>query len=127
MKKALLLTLTAALILFSCNSEEHEDYFTEARIELLMPDNVTPVQIQGTLTLQNLNTMSSVSIAEMEGNCFQLNLLRGAYKADVEGMIKYTDENGNTLIRHFRAHADYMALAELPVSKTELPIILLQE
>ena len=127
MKKTLLLTLTAALLLLSCSSEEHEDYFTEAEIQLVMPAGINPVQIQGTLTLQNLNTMSSVSTAEMEGNNFRLNLLRGAYKADVEGMIKYTDENGYTLIRHFRAHSDYVPLAEMPVSKTELPITLMQE
>ncbi|MBQ7420148.1 MAG: hypothetical protein IJV17_05335 [Prevotella sp.] len=127
MNKGLLyIALLMIALLASCHQEQ-DDYFTEARLTLLMPDNITVEQIQGTMTLQSLNTTLSQSTADMEGTGFRMQVLRGAYKVDVEGMIQYTDQDGQSRVSHYRAHADYVPFADTPISTAELSITLLQE
>ena len=113
-------------ILIACQQEE-TDYHTLARVTLSMPDNNNIIQIQGTLTLQNINNTLNTSTADMNDNTFEITVLRGAYKVDVTGMVKYTEQNGTTHICYYRAHSDYTSFTSLPLSETELPIILLEE
>lgn len=116
--------LTTALT--GCHQEQ-TDYHTVARVTLDIPDTINVIQIQGTLTLQSLNTTLNMSTADMSGNTFETTVLRGAYKVDVTGMVKYTGLDGAIRTRHYRAHSDYKPFADMPLSKTELPIILLEE
>lgn len=126
MKKTTCLFLLLMSVALSACQQENDSYYTSARITLTMPAELTIEQIQGTLTLQNLNSMQTLSSAEIHGTAFELEILRGAYKADVEGMIQYSDSEGNSHISHFRAHADYVALADIPSVEVKLPITLLQ-
>ncbi len=124
MKTAQYLLLACCLFLASCHQAE-EDFYTTAELSLIMPEGIQPEQIQGTLTLQNLNTLQTTSTSELTANGFTLQILRGAYKADVEGMIRYRDQNSQSHTAHFRAHSDYVALSTLPLAKVELQMTLL--
>jgi len=110
----------------SCH-EEQTDYYTTAQLTLELPDTISVRQIQGTMTLQSLNTTLSQSTANLSNNCFSLQVLRGAYKVDVVGMIQFTTANGGVQTRHYRAHSDYTPFADMPLSAASLPIILLDE
>lgn len=128
MKKIITLSILILLTLAMAGChQEQTDYHTVARVALAYPDSINVSQIQGTLTLQSLNTTLSQSTADMNGNGFETTVLRGAYKVDVNGMVKYTGQDGETRIRHYRAHSDYTPFAEMPLSEATLPIILLEE
>lgn len=128
MKKKIQLYVLAlwTILMMSCHQEQ-TDYYTIARLTLDVPDSINVNQIQGTMTLQSLNTTLSQSTSNMQGYSLELNVLRGAYKVDVVGMIQYTNSNGEMLTRHYRAHSDYTPFADTSLSTAELPIILLDE
>lgn len=118
--------MIGALLMMSCHQEQ-ADYYTIARLTLNVPDSINVNQIQGTMTLQSLNTTLSQSTSNMQGYSLELNVLRGAYKVDVVGMIQFTNSNGEMFTRHYRAHSDYTPFADTTLSTAELPIILLDE
>lgn len=122
----LLALFIVALSITSCHQEQ-TDYYTTARLTLSVPDTISVSQIQGTMTLQSLNTTLSQSTSDIKSNSFELKVLRGAYKVDVVGMIRYSDRNGKVITRHYRSHSDYTPFADMPLSTAELPIILLDE
>lgn len=128
MKKKIQLYVLAlgTILMMSCHQEQ-TDYYTIARLTLDVPDSINVNQIQGTMTLQSLNTTLSQSTSNIQGYSLELNVLRGAYKVDVVGMIQYTNSNGEMLTRHYRAHSDYTPFADTSLSTAELPIILLDE
>ena len=128
MKKKIQLYVLAlwTILMMSCHQEQ-TDYYTIARLTLDVPDSINVNQIQGTMTLQSLNTTLSQSTSNMQGYSLELNVLRGAYKVDVVGMIQYTNSNGEMLTRHYRSHSDYTPFADTSLSTAELPIILLDE
>ena len=128
MKKKIQLYVLAlwTILMMSCHQEQ-TDYYTIARLTLDVPDSINVNQIQGTMTLQSLNTTLSQSTSNMQGYSLELNVLRGAYKVDVVGMIQYTNSNGEMLTRHYRAHSDYTPFADTSLSTAKLPIILLDE
>lgn len=122
----LLALVIGAFTLASCHQEQ-TDYYTTARLTLTVPDSISVRQIQGTMTLQSLNTTLSQSTSSISNNSFDMQVLRGAYKIDVVGMIQFTTANGGLQTRHYRAHSDYTPFADMPLSAASLPIILLDE
>lgn len=128
MKKILnICTICLLAVTFTGCHQEQTDYHTVARVTLDIPDTISVIQIQGTLTLQSLNTTLNVSTADMNGHAFETTVLRGAYKVDVNGMVKYTGRDGLSRTRHYRAHSDYTPFADMPLSNADLPITLLEE
>lgn len=115
-----------ALTIASCHQEQ-TDYYTTARLSLDVPDTINVRQMQGTMTLQSLNTTLSQSTSNISDCSFTMQVLRGAYKVDVVGMIQFTTAHGGLQTRHYRAHSDYTPFAEMPLSTASLPIILLDE
>lgn len=120
-------TLIASTLLIASCHKEQTDYYTTARLTLVMPDTISVSQIQGTMTLQSLNTTLSQSTSSLQGYSLELKVLRGAYKVDVVGMLQYTNREGKNTVCHYRAHSDYTPFADMPLSTAELPIILLEE
>ena len=122
MRKILIIcALVCGMFLISCHQDE-DDIFTIAAIELKAEEGITIERIQGTVTLTNLNTKQIVTSAEFNGNTAQVQLLRGAYTALVEGSIQYHDANGNTAIRQFRASTSYLALEKKEINTATLNI-----
>ena len=122
----LIALMIGALVTSSCHKEQ-TDYYTTARLTLTVPDTISVRQIQGAMTLQSLNTTLNQSTANISNYSFDMQVLRGAYKVDVVGMIQYTTTNGTLQTRHYRAHSDYTPFADKPLSTASLPIILLDE
>lgn len=122
----LIALLIGAFAITSCHKEQ-TDYYTTAQLSLVVPDTINVRQIQGTMTLQSLNTTLSKSTSNISNCSFTMQVLRGAYKVDVVGMLQYTTANGKLQTRHYRAHSDYTPFADMPLSSSSLPIILLDE
>lgn len=125
MKKILiLLTMSLTMALVACH-QDNDDYMTQATIYLDGGDTLTINRVQAMAQITNLNTRHVVSTADFDGPKVQIELLRGAYQINVEGMLNYYDPNGVQRIRSFRAISDYVELAGSGSCQAKLNIIFL--
>ena len=119
MKKILtILMLTMAVMLSACH-QDNEDYMTLATIQLDGGDTITIEQVQAMAHLTNLNSRHVTSTADFIGPKVQIELLRGAYQAQVEGIM------GKRHVRSFRAVSDYIEIVNSVTSEVKLNIIFL--
>jgi hypothetical protein len=125
MKKILtLLVMTMTLALSACH-QDNDDYMTLASIRLDGGDTLTIERVQAMAHVTNLNTRHVVSSADFTGAELQIELLRGSYQVNVEGIVSYTDQNGQHFLRSFRAVSDYVELVASGRSEATLNIIFL--
>ena len=125
MKKILtLLVMTMTMALAACH-QDNDDYMTLASIRLDGGDTLTIERVQAMAHVTNLNTRHVVSSADFTGAELQIELLRGAYQVNVEGIVSYTDQNGHHFLRSFRAVSDYVELVGIGRSEATLNIIFL--
>lgn len=125
MKKILLLLTTSlTLALVACH-QDNDDYMTQATIYLDGGDTLTINRVQAMAQITNLNTRHVVSTADFNGPQVQVELLRGVYQINVEGILSYTDKNGMQHMRSFRAITDYIELAGTGSCQAKLNIIFL--
>ena len=125
MKKILiLLTMSLTMALVACH-QDNDDYMTQATIYLDGGDTLTINRVQAMAQITNLNTRHVVSTADFDGPKVQIELLRGAYQINVEGMLNYYDPNGVQRIRSFRAISDYVEFAGSGSCQAKLNIIFL--
>ncbi len=125
MKKILLLLTTSlTLALVACH-QDNDDYMTQATIYLDGGDTLTINRVQAMAQITNLNTRHVVSTADFNGPQVQVELLRGVYQINVEGILSYTDKNGMQHMRSFRAITDYVELAGTGSCQAKLNIIFL--
>ena len=125
MKKILiLLTMSLTMALVACH-QDNDDYMTQATIYLDGGDTLTINRVQAMAQITNLNTRHVVSTADFDGPKVQIELLRGAYQINVEGILNYNDANGVQRIRSFRAISDYVELAGSGSCQAKLNIIFL--
>jgi hypothetical protein len=125
MKKILtILMLTMAIGLTACH-QDNDDYMTLATICLDGGDTLTIEKVQAMAHLTNLNSRHVTSSADFIGSKVQIELLRGAYQAHVEGILSYTDLQGKRFVRSFRAVSDYIELVGSGTSEAKLNIIFL--
>ena len=125
MKKLLiLLTMSLTLALTACH-QDNDDYMTQATIYLDGGDTLTINRVQAMAQITNLNSRHVVSTADFDGPKVQVELLRGAYQINVDGILNYNDPNGVQHIRSFRAISDYVELAGRGACQAKLNIIFL--
>ena len=125
MKKILiLLAMSLTLALTACH-QDNDDYMTQATIYLDGGDTLTINRVQAMVQITNLNTRHVVSTADFNGPQVQVELLRGVYQINVEGILSYTDKNGMQHMRSFRAITDYVELAGTGSCQAKLNIIFL--
>lgn len=117
------IALLAAVALSACH-DEHDDYYTTAIVTIDLPEGYSIGQMQGTVTLTNLNNRQAYSSSTFNGTSVTLEVMRGVYSADVEGSLRYTDSAGVTHAGNFRAATSHCELLEHP-SELHLDIILL--
>lgn len=122
MMAGMVLMLTT-LLLSACH-DEHDDYYTTAVVTIDLPEGCTIKQMQGTVTLTNLNNRQAFSTSTFSGTSVTLEVMRGVYSADVEGSLRYTDSDGVTHAGNFRAATSHCELLQHP-SELHLDIILL--
>lgn len=125
MKKILTIVMLLMAIALSACHQDNDDYMTQATISLDGGDTLKIEQVQAMAHLTNLNSRHVTSTADFVGSMVQIELLRGAYQAHVEGIISYTDLQGKRHVRTFRAVNDYIELVNSGTSEVKLSIIFL--
>jgi hypothetical protein len=95
-----------ALVMISCAPVE-DDIFTTARITVTTGDDTAITRVQGQVRLTNVNTRQVVTSSDFEGSSVNVELLRGAYQIDIEGVVTCQSSNGQPRARQFRCQSDY--------------------
>lgn len=101
-----IITMILALAITSCAPVE-DDIFATARITVAAGDDLTITRVQAQAKLTNVNTRQVLSSANFEGNGVTIELLRGAYQIDIEGVATCQMPDGDTRMRQFRCQCDY--------------------
>lgn len=107
----------------SCHEDE-DDIFTDAVVTLSAPDGMEIEQIQGTVTLTDINHKQTFVANEFVGNTTRTKILRGAYSIIAEGYVAYK-ENGISTVGQFRAYTDYAELEKNGSNSVELEFYLM--
>ncbi len=109
----------------SCHKDS-DDYVTTGSIELSLPLEGTVETIQYSLRMTNLNSHDIVTQAgETSRTIVVDNLWRGAYSINVEGVVRYVDQENTVHTSQFRAQSDYVPMVELDNNAIGLEMILM--
>ena len=95
----------------------YEDYKTTAVVEVVIPDSIELVQMQGTITLRNLSNGYKYSSSTFNLSSVQMDLMRGAYSLEAEGTLKFVnkkDKEKNKEVKYFRSPSDYVEITDHP-------------
>lgn len=108
---SILILLLCGWLQVGCH-KDNDDYFTTTNIVVQGGDTISVERIQATATLTNINTGRAISSADFQGNALSIDLLRGAYKVSIQGLIRYRDPQSRVHTRIFRAYSEFVSLAD---------------
>lgn len=97
----------------------YTDYDTTAVVQLEVPDSLTLVKMQGTITLRNLSNGYRYASSAFQQSSVQIPLMRGAYSLDAEGELVFRNKKDKTNKEHtknFRATIDYVGVIKHPTA-----------
>ena len=119
-----LLLIALTMLLTACAPVEDE-IFTTARITVTAEgeDSITSVQAQVKLT--NVNTRQVTTVADFDGASATVELLRGAYQIDIEGVATCLSPDNVTRMRQFRCQSDYVEFISHDINEVTLKTIFL--
>ena len=118
-----LLLIALTMLLTACAPVEDE-IFTTARITVTgEEDSITSVQAQVKLT--NVNTRQVTTVADFDGASATVELLRGAYQIDIEGVATCLSPDNVTRMRQFRCQSDYVKFISHDINEVTLKTIFL--
>ena len=118
-----LLLITLTMLLTACAPVEDE-IFTTARITVTgEEDSITSVQAQVRLT--NVNTRQVTTVADFDGASATVELLRGAYQIDIEGVATCQSPGNSIRMRQFRCQSDYVEFISRDINEVTLKTIFL--
>ena len=120
-----LFLLSILPFLAACHKDE-DNIFTTAVITLSTADSLTIERVQGTAHITDLNSKQVTTTSDFSGATLRLYLLRSSYSADIEGLVRYHDQQGQVYTKHMRAHSDYLALDLEDTNEATLNIIFLE-
>jgi len=129
MKKSSLIYLMCALALICVTSchDDYQDYTTTGHILLTLPGDGEIETIQYSVKMMDLNSRNAVTVAgESDGAITVVNLMRGAYSINVEGVVRYASSDAITHTSQFRAQSDYVSMVELDDNIISLEMILME-
>ena len=95
-----------ALVVISCAPVE-DDIFTNACVTVTTGEDMAITRVQGQVRLTNVNTRQVVTSSDFEGASVTVELLRGAYQIDIEGVVTCRQSDGQTRARQFRCQSGY--------------------
>lgn len=98
---------------FSCQQKE-EDYHTDALVTLEVPDTLSVLEVQGTVSLKNISNGSRYASSEFTDTTVRIEVLRGAYMLDAEGTVRCRLADGTEIVRYFRGADDYVEIINHP-------------
>ena len=116
MKHLLQLSVFAALftvLVCACHAD-NDDYYTTAIITVRVPDSLTVVRMQGTVTLSNTSNKQSYSSSSFQGTSVFIDVIRGAYALHGEGTVLVRTRNGTERVANFRVSSSYLELIDHP-------------
>ncbi len=98
--------LSLSIVIIACAPVE-DDIFTVARISVTAGDDVAITRVQAQVKLTNVNTRQVITTADFQGSSVTVELLRGAYQIDIEGVATCQSTDGTNRMRQFRCQSDY--------------------
>ena len=119
-----LISITFVVLLTACAPVE-DDIFTTARITVTTEGNETITNVQAQVKLTNVNTRQVTTVADFNGTSATVELLRGAYQIDIEGVATCLSPDNVTRMRQFRCQSDYVEFISHDINEVTLKTIFL--
>lgn len=119
-----LLSITFVMLLTACAPVE-DDIFTTARITVTAEGDVSITSVQAQVKLTNVNTRQVTTVADFNGTSATVELLRGAYQIDIEGVATCLSPDNVTRMRQFRCQSDYVEFISHDINEVTLKTIFL--
>ena len=119
------ISLTLLAVLFTACAPVEDDIFTTARITVTTTDQMSITRVQAQVKLTNINTRQVVTSADFDGASATIELLRGAYQIDIEGVATCLMPEGGTRLRQFRCQRDYAEFIQDDMNEITLNTIFL--
>jgi hypothetical protein len=126
MKKTrfLIMALAAILMTTACH-DDNDDYYTQLTVTVEGNDSVHIRQMQGTITMTNLNKGQSWSTSVFDGSEVVFDeIFRGAYSLSGQGTMRYADAEGQEHIASYRVASNYVEVLKHPTTITVTPILM---
>ena len=125
MKQIFLTILIALTMLLTACAPVEDEIFSTARITVTAEgdDSITSVQAQVKLT--NVNTRQVTTVADFDGASATVELLRGAYQIDIEGVATCQSPGNSIRMRQFRCQSDYVEFISRDINEVTLKTIFL--
>lgn len=121
----LFLLLIAFTLLFTCCAPVEDDIFITARITVNGGDDVSVTGVQAQVKLTNVNTRQVTTAADFNGASATVELLRGAYQIDIEGVATCQTADNVIRMRQFRCQSDYEEFIGRDINEVTLSMIFL--
>lgn len=125
MKQIFLTILIALTVLFTACAPVEDDIFTTARITVTGEEDVTITRVQAQVKLTNVNTRQVTTVADFDGASATVELLRGAYQIDIEGVATCQSPGNSIRMRQFRCQSDYVEFISRDINEVTLKTIFL--
>ena len=119
-----LISITFVMLLTACAPVE-DDIFTTACITVTAEGDVSITSVQAQVKLTNVNTRQVTTVADFNGTSAMVELLRGAYQIDIEGVATCLSPDNVTRMRQFRCQSDYEEFISRDINEVTLKIIFL--
>lgn len=120
----ILISITLVMLLTACAPME-DDIFTTARITVTAEGDVSITSVQAQVKLTNVNTRQVTTVADFNGTSATVELLRGAYQIDIEGVATCLSPDNVTRMLQFRCQSDYEEFISRDINEVTLKTIFL--
>ena len=121
----LTLLLIALTMLITACAPVEDEIFTTARITVTAEGEDSITNIQAQVKLTNVNTRQVTTVADFDGASATLELLRGAYQIDIEGVATCQSPGNSIRMRQFRCQSDYVEFISRDINEVTLKTIFL--
>ena len=121
----LTLLLIALTMLITACAPVEDEIFTTARITVTGEEDVTITSVQAQVKLTNVNTRQVTTVADFDGASATVELLRGAYQIDIEGVATCQSPGNSIRMRQFRCQSDYVEFISRDINEVTLKTIFL--
>lgn len=114
-----------AVVATACHSD-YDDYTTSGEIALSLPVEGEIEIIQYSVQMMNLNSRSSVTFADKTSGIIPVvNILRGAYSINIEGVVRFRGASHVLQTHQFRALSEFVPFVSSGGNRVELEMILM--
>ena len=112
-------------MLFTACAPVEDDIFTTACITVTAEGNESITSVPAQVKLTNVNTRQVTTVADFNGTSVTVELLRGAYQIDIEGVATCQSPGNSIRMRQFRCQSDYEEFISRDINEVTLKTIFL--